>query len=168
MKNVRIKLFSRHYETVEDSPCTGKSSCLHTFQSETICIDSAFRACASRSRNSTLEFFNFDNDMQQVRQMTPFYNSGLCMSALSRDQVFVVLKLLGYKSNQARFYPFSLRKTRTGFQKPFSTSIIRLTKPVASRASRLVYQPPFAAKPVGCRLEGLNYSTVRINVFVLV
>lgn len=115
MKNVRIKLFSRHYETVEDSPCTGKSSCLHTFQSETICIDSAFRACASRSRNSTLEFFNFDNDMQQVRQMTPFYNSGLCMSALSRDQVFVVLKLLGYKSNQARFYLFFLAENKNRF-----------------------------------------------------
>lgn len=90
------------------------------------------------------------------------------MSALSCDQVFIALKLLDYKSNQTRFYPFSLRKTRTGFQKSFSTSIIRLTKPVASRASRLVYQSPFAAKPVGCRLEGLNYSTVRINVFVLV
>ena len=101
--------------------------------------------------------------------MTPFYNSGLCMSALSCDQVFIALKLLDYKSNQARFCLFFLaEKTRTGFQKPFSTSIIRLTKPVASHASRLVYQPPFAAKPVGCRLEGLNYSTIRINVFVLV
>ena len=41
---------------VEDSPWMGKSSYLHTFRLETICIDSAFRACASRSRNSTLEF----------------------------------------------------------------------------------------------------------------
>ena len=56
MENVRIKLFGRPYETAEDSPWTGKSSCLHTFQSETICIDSAFRACASRPRNPTLGF----------------------------------------------------------------------------------------------------------------
>lgn len=40
--------------------------------------------------------------------MTPFYNSGLCMSALSCDQVFIVLKLLDYKSNQTRFCLFFL------------------------------------------------------------
>lgn len=90
------------------------------------------------------------------------------MSTLSCDQVFIVLKLLDYKSNQTRFCLFFLAENKNRFSEALSTSIIRLTKPVASHASRLIYQLPFAAKPVGCRLEGLNYSTVRINVFVLV
>ena len=115
IENVRIELFGRPYETAEDSPWTGKSSFLHTFQSETICIDSAFRACASRPRNPTLEFFNFENDMQQVRRTTPFYNSGLCMSALSCDQVFIALKLLDYKSNQAHFCLFFLTENKNRF-----------------------------------------------------
>ena len=59
--------------------------------------------------------FNFDNDMQQVRRMTPFYNSGLCMSTLSCDQVFIALKLLDYKSNQARFCLFFLAENKNRF-----------------------------------------------------
>jgi hypothetical protein len=105
---------------VEDSPWMGKSSYLHTFRLETICIDSAFRACASRSRNSTLEFFNFENDMQQVRLMMPVYNSGLCISALSCDQVYVFLILLDKKRNQLGFlFVFSLRKNKNRFSEVF-------------------------------------------------
>lgn len=47
--------------------------------------------------------------------MTPFYNSGLCMSALSCDQVFIVLKLLDYKSNQTRFCLFFLAENKNRF-----------------------------------------------------
>ena len=51
--------------------------------------------------------------------MTPFYNSDLCISALSCDQVFVVLKPLDYKSNQTRFYPFFLAENKNRFSEAF-------------------------------------------------
>lgn len=47
--------------------------------------------------------------------MTSFYNSSLCMSALSCDQVFIVLKLLDYKSNQTRFCLFFLAENKNRF-----------------------------------------------------
>jgi len=107
--------------------------------------------------------------MQQVRLMMPVYNSGLCISTLSCDQVYVILILLDKESNHLGFCLFfPCGKTRTGFQKSFLASIIRLTKPIASHASHLVYQLLFTAKPVGYRLEELNNSIIRINVFVLV
>ena len=59
--------------------------------------------------------------------MTPFYNSGLCMSALSCDQVFIVLKLLDYKSNQTRFCLFFFaEKQEPVFRSPFRLVLLGL------------------------------------------
>lgn len=127
IENVRIKLFSRPYKTVEDSPCTGKSSCLHPLpvgnDLHRQCI-----SCLCQPVEKPLSWvFNFDKDMQQVRRMTPFYNSGLCMSALSCDQGFIVLKLLDYKSNQTCFCLFFLaEKQEPVFRSPFRLVLLGL------------------------------------------